>query len=72
MKSLKKLALIDLYYPTDETIAALLTVSPEQRETLLRRILSGLSEAERDRHISRVLAMVDAFAAKGRSRRSDS
>ena len=58
--------LIDLYYPTDETIAALLTVPPEQREAVLRRIL-GASEAGMDPHISRVLAMVDAFAGRDRS-----
>jgi len=43
--------LIDLYYPTDETIAALLTVPPEQRAALLRRILAGASEAAKDPHI---------------------
>jgi hypothetical protein len=58
--------LIDLYYPTDETIAALLMVPPEQREAVLRRIL-GASEAGMDPHISRVLAMVDAFAGRDRS-----
>jgi len=59
--------LIDLYYPTDETIAALLAVPPEQREELLRRILTGASEAAKDPHISRVLAMIDAFAGTYRS-----
>ena len=52
MNSLNKLDLIDLYYPTDETIAALLAVPPEQREAVLRRILAGASEAEKDLHIS--------------------
>jgi hypothetical protein len=59
--------LIDLYYPTDETIAALLTVPREEREALLRRILGGASETEKDLHISRVLAMIDAFAKRDRS-----
>ena len=54
MNSLDKMDLIDLYYPTDETIAALLTVPPEQRETLLRRNLANASEAGMDPHISRV------------------
>jgi hypothetical protein len=56
-----------LYYPTDESIAALLTVPPEQREAILRRILAGASEAEKDRHISRLLAMIDAFSDRDRS-----
>ena len=34
MNSLNKMDLTDLYYPTDETIAALLTVPPEQREAI--------------------------------------
>jgi hypothetical protein len=67
MNSLNKMDLIDLYYPTDETIAALLTVPPEQREALLRRILAGASEAGKDPHIYRVLAMIDAFAGRDRS-----
>ena len=54
MNSVNKMDLIDLYYPTDETIAALLTVPPEQREAVLRRIL-GASEAGKDPHISRSL-----------------
>jgi len=70
MNSLNKMDLIDLYYPTDETIAALLTVPPEHREALLRRIL-GASEAGMDPHISRVLAMIDASAGRDRSWRSD-
>jgi hypothetical protein len=56
-----------LYYPTDETVAALLTVPPEEREALLRRILTGASEGGKDPHISRVLAMIDAFASRDRS-----
>ena len=67
MNSLNKMDLIDLYYPTDETVAALLTVPPEQREALLRRILGGASEAGKDPHISRILAMIDAFAGRDRS-----
>ena len=67
MNSLNKMDLIDLYYPTDESIAALLTVPPEQREAILRRILAGASEAEKDRHISRLLAMIDAFSDRDRS-----
>jgi hypothetical protein len=55
--------LIDLYYPTDETIAALLAVPPEQRETVLRRILSGVSKVEKDAHISRILAMLDVASS---------
>jgi hypothetical protein len=51
--------LIDLYYPTDETVAALLALPPEQRETVLRRILSGVPEAEMAAHIARILAMLD-------------
>ena len=66
MNSGKKMDLIDLYYPTDETIAALLMVPSEQREAVLRHIL-GASEAGMDPHISRVLAMVDAFAGRDRS-----
>jgi hypothetical protein len=67
MNTLNKLDLIDLYYPADETIAALLTVPPEQREALLRPILAGASEAGKDRHISRVLAMIDAVAGREQS-----
>ncbi len=52
---LNKMDLIDLYYPADETVAALLTVPPEEREALLRRILGGASETEKDPHISRSL-----------------
>ena len=55
MNSVNKMDLIDLYYPTDETIAALLTVPQEQREAVLRRIL-GASEAGMDPHISRSLS----------------
>ena len=55
MNSLNKMDLIDLYYPTDETVAALLAVPPEQREELLRRILTGASEAAKDPHTSRSL-----------------
>lgn len=66
MNSLNKMDLIDLYYPTDETIAALLAVPPAQREALLR-ILADASEAGKDPHISRVLAMIDAFAGRDRS-----
>lgn len=36
LKSEDKLDLIDLYYPTDESIAALVMVPPEQREAVLR------------------------------------
>jgi hypothetical protein len=60
MNSVNKTDLIDLYYPADETIAALLTVPPEQRKALLRRTLAGASEAGMDPHITRVLAMIDA------------
>jgi hypothetical protein len=67
MNSLNKMDLIDLYYPTDETVAALVTVPPEEREALLRRILPGASEAGKNPHISRVLAMMDAFAGRDRS-----
>ncbi len=70
MNSLNKVDLIDLYYPTHETIAAFLTVPPGQREALLRRVL-GASEAGMDPHISRVLAMIDTFASRDRSWRSD-
>jgi len=62
MDSLNKMDLIDLYYPTDETIEALLAVPPEQRAALLRHILADVSEAGKDPHISRVLAMIDALA----------
>jgi hypothetical protein len=62
MKSLDKLDLIDLYYPGDELIEALLMVPPEQREAVLRASLTGAAEGEKDRHISRLLAMIDAFA----------
>jgi hypothetical protein len=61
MSPLDKMDLIDLYYPTDETVAAILGVPPERRETMLRRILSGVSEAEKDVHISRLLDMIDAW-----------
>lgn len=67
MKSLYKLDLIDLYYPTDDSIAALVMVPPEQREAVLRPSLAGASEAEKDRHISRLLAMIDAFSDRDRS-----
>ena len=67
MESLDKMDLIDLYYPSDESFAALLTVPPEQREAILRRILAGASEPEKDRHISRLLAMIDAFSDRDRS-----
>jgi hypothetical protein len=68
---LNTIDLIDLYYPTDETIAALLAVPPEQREALLRRILADASEAGKDTHISRVLAMIDVLADRARSWKSD-
>ncbi len=55
MNFLKNVDLIDLYYPTDATVAALLTVPPEQREALLRRMLTGASEEEKDPHIARSL-----------------
>jgi alkanesulfonate monooxygenase SsuD/methylene tetrahydromethanopterin reductase-like flavin-dependent oxidoreductase (luciferase family) len=67
MNSLNKMDLIDLYYPRDETIAGLLTVPPEQREALLRRILAGASEAGKDPHIPRILAMIDAVAGRDKS-----
>ena len=51
MNSLKNIDLIDLYYPTDATVTAFLAVPPEQREALLRRLLTGTSEAD----IARVL-----------------
>jgi hypothetical protein len=66
MSPLDKMNLIDLYYPTDETVAALLAIPPEQRETMLRRMLSAVSEAVKDAHISRILAMLDAFARRDR------
>jgi hypothetical protein len=59
MGPLDKMDLIDLYYPTDETVAALLAVPTEQRQTVLRRMLSGVSEAEKAAHIARILAMLD-------------
>ena len=67
MNSLNQMDLIDLYYPTNETIAALLAVPPEEREALLRRILTGASESGKEPHISRVLIMIDAFAERDRS-----
>ena len=67
MKSLDKLDLIDLYYPTDEFIEALLMVPQEQREAVLRAGLLGASEAQKDRHISRLLARIDAFSDRDRS-----
>lgn len=67
MNCLNKMDLIDLYYPTDETIAALLRVAPERREALLHRILAGASEAEKDRHIARILAMIDATIGRDKS-----
>jgi hypothetical protein len=67
MNSLNKMDLIDLYYPTDETITALLTVPPERREALLRRILAGASETRKDPHISRILAMIDGVAGRDQS-----
>ena len=66
MNSLNKMDLIDFYYPTDETIAALLMVPSEQREAVLRARLPGASEARGDRHISRLLAMIDAFSDRDR------
>jgi truncated hemoglobin YjbI len=66
MSPLDKMNLIDLYYPTDETVAALFAIPPEQRETMLRRMLSAVSEAVKDAHISRILAMLDAFARRDR------
>ena len=66
MSPLDKMDLIDLYYTTDETVAALLAVPPEQRESVLRRILSGVSEAGKDAHISQILAMLD-IASRDRS-----
>ena len=67
MDSLQNMDLIDLYYPADETVAALLTVPPEQREALIRRVLAGGSEAGKDPHISRILAMIEEFADRVRS-----
>jgi hypothetical protein len=65
INALNKMDLIDLYYPTYETIAALLRVPPERREALLHRILGGASG--KDRHIARVLAIVDAAASRDKS-----
>ena len=67
MNCLNKMDLIDLYYPTDETIAALLRVPPERREALLHRIFGGASEAGQDRHIARILAMIDATIGRDKS-----
>ena len=63
---LDKMNLIDLYYPAEETVAALLAVPPKEREALLRSILGGASDTGKDPHISRVLAMIDAFAGRDR------
>ncbi len=65
MNSLKNFDLIDLYYPTSETVAALLAVPPEQREALLRHILTGTSATERNKHIAQVLARIEEFAGRG-------
>jgi hypothetical protein len=67
LEFLNKMDLIDLYYPTDEIIAALLLLSPEQRAALVHRLLPGTSEAETDRHTSRILAIIDEFASTNRS-----
>jgi hypothetical protein len=64
MSSLDKLNLVDLYYPTDETITALLALPPEQREPKILRILSSASEAEADTHVSRILAILEVFERK--------
>jgi hypothetical protein len=71
MNLLNKMDLIDLYYPTEETIAALLAVPPEQRAALLHRILADASEAGKDTHISRVLAMIDVLADRAQLWKSD-
>ena len=47
------------HYPSDATIAGLLTVPPELRETVLRKCLSGASEAEKDPHIARVMERLE-------------
>jgi hypothetical protein len=66
MYLLKKFDLIDLYYPTKATVELLLRVPPEQREALLRRMLAGVSEAEAEPHIARVLARIEESAGGGR------
>jgi hypothetical protein len=67
MCSLNDMDVIDLYYPSDETVAALLTVPPELRETLICRVLAGTTKAGKDPHISRILAMIEEFADSERS-----
>ena len=67
LEFLNEMDLIVLYYPTDEIIAALLLLSLEQRATLVHRLLPGASEAETDRHTSRILAIIDEFAGTNRS-----
>ena len=43
-----------------------LKVPPEQREDVLRRSLDGVPEAEKDRHLPRLLASIDAFSDRDR------
>ncbi len=44
------------YTPTHATVEVLRTLAPEQRQAVLRKILAGASEAEKDPHIARILA----------------
>ena len=67
MKILKKIDLIDLYYPTADTVELLLSMPPEQRKALLCRMLTGASEAEKEPHIVRILARIEESAGRGRS-----
>jgi hypothetical protein len=67
INALNKMDLIDLYYPSFETIAALLRVPPVRREALLHRIFGGASGAGKDRLIARMLAIVDAAAGRDKS-----
>ena len=47
------------HFPTDTQIAGLLTVPPELRETVLRKCLSGASDAEKDPHIARIMERLE-------------
>ena len=50
---------MQFHFPTDAQAAALLKVPPEIRETVLRKCLSGASDAEKDPHIARVMERLE-------------
>jgi hypothetical protein len=50
---------MNFHFPTDAQIEGLLTMPPELRKTVLRKCLSGASDAEKDPHIARVIERLE-------------